>query len=64
MKPTCEGEGDLGDLVVLLLAGSMAGLRDHLYADGFPRAGDLVADLVDIADHYVAGIGSAQEASR
>lgn len=64
MKPAFEGDGDLGDLVIVLLAGSMAGLRDHLYADGFPRAGDLVADLVDIADHYVSGIAACEEVDR
>jgi hypothetical protein len=44
---------DLGDLVVLLLAGTLAGLRDRLADDGFLQASDLVADLVDIADDYV-----------
>jgi hypothetical protein len=44
---------DLGDLVVLLLAGTLAGLRDRLADDGFLRASDLVADLVDIADDYL-----------
>jgi hypothetical protein len=44
---------DLGDIMVLLLAGTLAGLRDRLDADGFGRAADLVADLVDVADRYV-----------
>ncbi len=44
---------DLGDLVVLLLAGTLSGLRDRLHSDGYERAADLVADLVDIADDYV-----------
>jgi hypothetical protein len=44
---------DLGDLVVVLLAGTMAGLRDRLIEDGFPRASDLVADLIDVADDYI-----------
>lgn len=47
---------DLGDLVILLLAGTLAGLRDRLYEDGFCRAGDHVADLVDITDGYVCGV--------
>jgi hypothetical protein len=36
---------DLGDLVVVLLAGMLAGLRDRLQDDGFPQASELVADL-------------------
>jgi hypothetical protein len=45
---------DLGDLVIVLLAGSLAGLRDRLAADGFSDAADLVADLVEVADGYMA----------
>jgi hypothetical protein len=41
---------DLGDLVIVLLAGTLAGLRDRLVQDGFPNAADLVARLVDEAD--------------
>lgn len=44
---------DLGDLIIALLAGSLAGLRDHLAEEGFANASDLVGDLVDIADDYV-----------
>lgn len=44
---------DLGDLVVVLLAGTLAGLRDRLAGDGFERASDVVADLVEVADDYV-----------
>ncbi len=44
---------DLGDLVVVLLAGTLAGLRDRLASDGFERASDVVADLVEVADDYV-----------
>ena len=44
---------DLGDLVVVLLASTLAGLRDRLHEDGFEAAADLVADLVDVADAYV-----------
>ena len=47
---------DLGDLIVVLLAGSMAGLRDRLAADGFDEAADLVADLVELADEYIARV--------
>jgi hypothetical protein len=44
---------DLGDLVVVLLAGTLAGLRDRLSSDGFGRAADLVSDLVEICDDYI-----------
>ena len=44
---------DLGDLIVCLLASTLAGLRDRLYFDGFEDASDLVADLVDLTDEYV-----------
>ena len=44
---------DLGDLVILLLAGTLSGLRDRLHSDGYERSADLVADLVEIADDYV-----------
>ena len=46
---------DLGDLIVVLLASSMAGLRDRLYYDGFEPAADLIADLVEAADDYLMG---------
>jgi hypothetical protein len=49
---------DLGDLIVVLLAGSMAGLRDRLVADGFDDAAELVADLVELADEYIAQIAA------
>lgn len=44
---------DLGDLMIVLLAGTLAGLRDRLEADGFLPAAELVADLVEIADDYL-----------
>lgn len=47
---------DLGDVVVLLLAGTLAGLRDRLDDDGFTRAGELVGDLVEIADLYLTDV--------
>ena len=57
VRPThCSGI-DLGDVVVLLLAGTLAGLRDRLDRDGFDRAAELVADLVEIADDYVTAVG-------
>jgi hypothetical protein len=47
---------DLGDLVLLFLAGSLAGLRDRLSADGYDSAAEVVADLVDIADDHLTRI--------
>ena len=46
---------DLGDLIVVLLASSLAGLRDRLYYDGFEPAADLISDLVEAADDYLMG---------
>jgi len=46
-------EPDLGDLVIVLLAGTLAGLRDRLQADGFDKASELVADLTARCDRYV-----------
>ncbi len=37
----------------MLLASTLAGLRDRLADDGFEPAADLVADLVEIADDYL-----------
>jgi hypothetical protein len=50
----CSGEPDLGDFVIVLLAGTLAALRDRLLADGFASAADLVADLAELTDDYVA----------
>jgi hypothetical protein len=44
---------DLGDLVIVLLASTLAGLRDRLAGDGFGRAADLVCDLVELAEDYI-----------
>ena len=49
---------DLGDLVIVLLASTLAGLRDRLEADGFTAAFGLVADLVDNCDEYLKEIGA------
>lgn len=48
---------DLGDLVIVLLASSLAGLRDRLNVDGFDTAAEVVADLVEIADDYLSRVG-------
>lgn len=44
---------DLGDVVVALLASTLAGLRDRLISDGFSDAASVVADLVEIVDDYL-----------
>lgn len=51
-------EPDLGDLVVVLLAGTLAGLRDRLDTDGFSKAAGLVAELTRRCDKYVEEVGS------
>lgn len=58
---------DLGDLVVVLLASTLAGLRDRLEHDGFVRASELVGDLVEITDDHLCrlgGSGDGTEVSR
>ena len=52
----CERAPELGDLVVVLLASTLAGLRDRLADDGYDLAADLVADLVDVADGYLTDV--------
>ena len=49
---------DLGDLVIVLLAGTLAGLRDRLAQDEFPKAADLVARLVEEANGYLDSLES------
>ena len=51
-----EDEPDLGDVIVLLLAGTLAGLRDRLDADGFCAPAELVADLVEVIDDYLTSV--------
>lgn len=53
MKSRSEGEVNLGDIVVVLLASSLAGLHERLRADGYADAASLVADLVEMADDYL-----------
>lgn len=48
-------EPDLGDLGIVLLAGTLAGLRDRLDGDGFPQASDFVAELTSQCDTYLEG---------
>ncbi|MBA2312953.1 MAG: hypothetical protein H0V97_09175 [Actinobacteria bacterium] len=49
---------DLGDLVIVLLASTLAGLRDRLEDDGFSDASVLVAELTDRCDTYLEEVGS------
>ena len=52
--PTPEtSSADLGDLVIVLLASTLAGLRDRLADDGFERASGLVAELTERCDSYI-----------
>ena len=53
MKRAMEDEVNVGDIVVVLLASSLAGLRERLTVDGYSDAASLVADLVEIADDYL-----------
>ena len=53
MTAPSEDRPDLGNLIVVLLASSLAGLRDKLAGDGFEDSALLVADLVDVADDYI-----------
>ena len=61
MESKNQAAPDLGDLVIVLLAGTLAGLRDRLAQDGFPKAADLVARLVHHADEYLTSIESGRE---
>lgn len=53
-----QRDPDLGDLIVVLLASTLAGLRDRLAGDGFREAAELVADLVEIVDDYVTRVAA------
>jgi hypothetical protein len=44
---------DLGEIVVILLVSTLAGLRDRLEHDGYDSAAALVHDLTEIAEDYV-----------
>ena len=49
---------DLGDLVVVLLASTLAGLRDRLNDDGFALAAQLVSGLTDTCDEWLQEVGA------
>jgi hypothetical protein len=48
-------EPDLGHLVIVLLASTLAGLRDRLAGDGFEQASGFVSDLTDRCDEFLTG---------
>ncbi|MDQ3752013.1 MAG: hypothetical protein M3333_03870 [Actinomycetota bacterium] len=56
MRAGHGGAPDLGDLVIVLLASTLAGLRDRLAHDGFDPAAELVGDLVEITDDYLTSV--------
>jgi hypothetical protein len=58
METNKQSAPDLGDLVIVLLAGTLAGLRDRLALDGFPKAAELVSRLVEQADGYLDSVES------
>lgn len=49
---------DLGDLVIVLLASTLAGLRDRLEQDGFDSASQVVAELTSRCDGYLEEVAS------
>jgi hypothetical protein len=56
MRREVESAPDLGDLVIVLLASTLAGLRDRLADDGFEAAADVVGDLVELTDDYITNV--------
>ena len=61
-KRSTDDGPDLGDLVIVLLAGTLAGLRDRLAQDGFPKASELITRLVQAADGYLESLESGDAA--
>lgn len=53
-----ETTPDLGDLVIVLLAGTLAGLRDRLEDDGFAPASKFVSELTERCDTYLEEVSS------
>ena len=47
---------DLGDLVIVLLASTLAGLRDRLEMDGFEEASKFVAGLTERCDSFLTEV--------
>jgi hypothetical protein len=54
MNRSGEDFGSTGDVAMVLLLGLLVGLRDRLAREGFERAADVVADLVEVTDAYFA----------
>lgn len=52
--PSLEGAPGLGDVLIVLLSATLAGIRDRLHEDGYDEAGDLVADLVEITEDHLS----------
>jgi hypothetical protein len=48
-----EPSAELGELVLVLLAGTLQGLSDRLQSDGYEGAAELVSDLVEVVDDYL-----------
>ena len=48
-----EPGAELGELVLVLLAGTLQGLSDRLQSDGYEGAAELVSDLVEVVDDYL-----------
>ena len=40
-------------MIMLVLACTLAALRDRLFEDGHDRAAEVIADLVEITDDYL-----------
>jgi hypothetical protein len=49
-----EGRSCLGEILLVLLSATLSGIRDRLHDDGYDEEADLVGDLVDITDDYLA----------
>jgi hypothetical protein len=43
----------LGDLIIVLLACTLAGLHERLCTDGYDQPARVVADLVEITNDYL-----------
>lgn len=56
MEP--EPAAELGDLIVVLLSAALQGLCERLLLDGYEAPAELVADLVEVTDEYLARLHS------
>ncbi len=45
--------GHMGELIMVLLACTLANLRDRLCTDGYDQESAVVADLVEITNDYL-----------